>query len=475
MSYDVVRNDIELLAKQNWNYCVLDEGHVIKNARTKLTLAVKRLRARRRLVLSGTPVQNNVIELWSLFDFLMPGFLGSERQFNELYARPILASRDAKQLSTAQVAGELALKALHKQVLPFLLRRMKEDVLHDLPPKIIQDYYCELSPLQKFLYEEFAKSAVPGNLKKSLGISGEEEAPKGGPVTHVFQALQYLRKVCNHPGLVLTPNHPLFTRVQGELAARGADLHSLDIAPKLQALKDLLNQCGIGLQSTPDGKCDLLDDSLDSVSASHRVLIFCQHREMIERIEQDLFVRHMPGVSFARVDGTVEARRRQEIVTRFNSDPSIDCLLLTTHVGGLGLNLTGADTVIFVEHDYNPAMDVQAMDRAHRLGQTRVVNVYRLITRNTLEEKIMGLQAFKLHMANTIVNQQNASLASMNTDQLLDLFNVSAPKTAAAGGETAAGAPKSVAKAIEGLEELWDSSQYEDEFNLDGFISSLQQ
>ncbi|KAJ2693826.1 TATA-binding protein-associated factor mot1 [Coemansia sp. IMI 209128] len=475
MSYDVVRNDIELLAKQNWNYCVLDEGHVIKNARTKLTLAVKRLRARRRLVLSGTPVQNNVIELWSLFDFLMPGFLGSERQFNELYARPILASRDAKQLSTAQVAGELALKALHKQVLPFLLRRMKEDVLHDLPPKIIQDYYCELSPLQKFLYEEFAKSAVPGNLKKSLGISGEEEAPKGGPVTHVFQALQYLRKVCNHPGLVLTPNHPLFTRVQGELAARGADLHSLDIAPKLQALKDLLNQCGIGLQSTPDGKCDLLEDSLDSVSASHRVLIFCQHREMIERIEQDLFVRHMPGVSFARVDGTVEARRRQEIVTRFNSDPSIDCLLLTTHVGGLGLNLTGADTVIFVEHDYNPAMDVQAMDRAHRLGQTRVVNVYRLITRNTLEEKIMGLQAFKLHMANTIVNQQNASLASMNTDQLLDLFNVSAPKTAAAGGETAAGAPKSVAKAIEGLEELWDSSQYEDEFNLDGFISSLQQ
>ncbi|KAJ2754387.1 TATA-binding protein-associated factor mot1 [Coemansia pectinata] len=480
MSYDVVRNDIELLAAQNWNYCVLDEGHVIKNARTKLTLAVKRLRARRRLVLSGTPVQNNVIELWSLFDYLMPGFLGSERQFNELYARPILASRDAKQMSTAQVAGELALKALHKQVLPFLLRRMKEDVLHDLPPKIIQDYYCELSPLQKFLYDEFAKSAVPGNLKKSLGLSGSEtaggEAAKGAPVPHVFQALQYLRKVCNHPALVLTPKHPLFAQVEGELAARGADLHSLDIAPKLQALKDLLNQCGIGLQPAMDGKCDLLDDSLDSVSASHRVLIFCQHREMIERIEQDLFTRHMPGVTYMRVDGTVEARRRQEIVTRFNSDPSIDCLLLTTHVGGLGLNLTGADTVIFVEHDYNPAMDVQAMDRAHRLGQTRVVNVYRLITRNTLEEKIMGLQAFKLHMANTIVNQQNASLASMNTDQLLDLFNVSAPKTSApSSGETAVAGSKSIAKAIEGLEDLWDSSQYEDEFNLDGFISSLQQ
>ncbi|KAJ2111390.1 TATA-binding protein-associated factor mot1, partial [Coemansia sp. RSA 922] len=479
MSYDVVRNDIELLSAQNWNYCVLDEGHVIKNAKTKLTLAVKRLRARRRLVLSGTPVQNNVIELWSLFDFLMPGFLGSERQFNELYARPILASRDAKQMSTAQLAGEQALKALHKQVLPFLMRRMKEDVLHDLPPKIIQDYYCELSPLQKLLYDEFAKSAVPGNLKKSLGLSGSETtaSKEGAPVPHVFQALQYLRKVCNHPALVLTPKHPLFAQVEGELAARGADLHSLDIAPKLQALKDLLNQCGIGLQpAAVEGKFDLLDDSLDSVSASHRVLIFCQHREMIERIEQDLFTRHMPGVTYMRVDGTVEARRRQEIVTRFNSDPSIDCLLLTTHVGGLGLNLTGADTVIFVEHDYNPAMDVQAMDRAHRLGQTRVVNVYRLITRNTLEEKIMGLQAFKLHMANTIVNQQNSSLASMNTDQLLDLFNVSAPKTnTAPSTDTSVGGSKSIAKAIEGLEDLWDSSQYEDEFNLDGFITSLQQ
>ncbi|KAJ2806214.1 TATA-binding protein-associated factor mot1 [Coemansia helicoidea] len=371
MSYDVVRNDIELLAAQSWNYCVLDEGHCIKNGRTKLTQAVKRVRAHRRLILSGTPVQNNVVELWSLFDFLMPGFLGSERQFNELYTKPILASRDAKQMSTAQTAGEHALQQLHKQVLPFLLRRMKEDVLQDLPPKIIQDYYCELSPLQRFLYEEFA-------------------------------------------------------------------------------------------------------------NASHRVLIFCQHREMIERIEQDLFQRHMPQVTYRRVDGTVEARRRQDIVTQFNADPSIDCLLLTTHVGGLGLNLTGADTVIFVEHDYNPAMDLQAMDRAHRLGQTRVVNVYRLITRNTLEEKIMGLQAFKLHMANTIVNQQNAGLASMNTDQLLDLFNVSPPTAAAAAGpkrdqHAADGASKSMAKALEGLEDLWDASQYEDEYNLDSFVSSLQQ
>ncbi|KAJ1765621.1 TATA-binding protein-associated factor mot1, partial [Coemansia sp. RSA 1843] len=513
MSYDVVRNDIDLLAAQHWNYCILDEGHCIKNGRTKLTQAVKRVRARRRLILSGTPVQNNVIELWSLFDFLMPGFLGSERQFNEMYSKPILASRDAKQMSHAQVAGDVALKALHKQVLPFLLRRMKEDVLKDLPPKIIQDYYCELSPLQRFLYTEFAKSAVTGNLRKSLGVEGgdadhqEEKTQAGGDsnggkkqVTHVFQALQYLRKLCNHPALVLSPKHPLYAQVTSDLGARGADLHSLDIAPKMQALRDLLHQCGIGVQRSvlaETGKAnatDILDAdaATDAVSATHRVLIFCQHKEMIARIEQDLFARNMPSVTYMRVDGTVEARRRQEIVTRFNSDPSIDCLLLTTHVGGLGLNLTGADTVIFVEHDYNPAMDLQAMVRAHRLGQTRVVNVYRLITRNTLEEKIMGLQAFKLHMANTIVNQQNSGLSSMNTDQLLDLFNVSPPSgarsssasaqqpggaSAAASGKSndAGGSSKSISKAIEGLEELWDASQYEDEYNLDTFISSLQQ
>ncbi|KAJ2161941.1 TATA-binding protein-associated factor mot1 [Coemansia sp. RSA 552] len=495
MSYDVVRNDIELLVGQDWNYCVLDEGHCIKNAKTKLTQAVKRIRARHRLILSGTPVQNNVIELWSLFDFLMPGFLGTERQFNELYTKPILASRDAKQATVAHAGGETALKALHKQVLPFLLRRMKEDVLQDLPPKIIQDYYCELSPLQTFLYREFSKTAVSGTLKKSLGMqtadgaaetadeARAEEPEKKKKGTHVFQALQYLRKLCNHPALVLSPKHPLYAQVMADLQARKADLHSLDIAPKMQALKELLNECGIGMAEPEHGTTamQLKDSDPDAASANHRVLIFCQHKEMIERIEQDLFQRAMPSVSYMRVDGTVEARRRQEIVTRFNADPSIDCLLLTTHVGGLGLNLTGADTVIFVEHDYNPAMDLQAMDRAHRLGQTRVVNVYRLITRNTLEEKIMGLQGFKMHMANTIVNQQNAGLQSMNTDQLLDLFDVSPPAEAQQQqqqrkkqqqGQENGG---SITKALEGLEELWDASQYEEEYNLDSFISSLQQ
>jgi TATA-binding protein-associated factor len=139
-SYDVVRNDIDFLAETHWNYLVLDEGQLIKNGKTKTTLAIKRLRSNYRLILSGTPIQNSVLELWSLFDFLMPGFLGTERQFCVKYSRPILASRDPKCTAREQEAGALAMEALHRQVLPFVLRRMKGEVLGDLPPKITQDF-----------------------------------------------------------------------------------------------------------------------------------------------------------------------------------------------------------------------------------------------------------------------------------------------------------------------------------------------
>jgi TATA-binding protein-associated factor len=136
-----------------------------------------------------------------------------------------------------------------------------------------------------------------------------------------------------------------------------------------------------------------VDDSNGAFS-QHRVLIFCQMKQMLDIIETDLFKQHMPSVTYMRLDGTTEAKKRHAVVQTFNSDPSIDCLLLTTHVGGLGLTLTGADTVIFVEHDWNPMKDLQAMDRAHRIGQKKVVNVYRLITKGTLEEKIMGFDFF---------------------------------------------------------------------------------
>jgi TATA-binding protein-associated factor len=163
----------------------------------------------------------------------------------------------------------------------------------------------------------------------------------------------------------------------------------------VSSVSQLLTDCGIGggASSGHDtGKSELIDTVSDSGGAfsQHRVLIFCQMKQMLDIIETDLFKQHMPSVTYMRLDGGTDSNKRHAVVQTFNSDPSIDCLLLTTHVGGLGLTLTGADTVIFVEHDWNPMKDLQAMDRAHRIGQKKVVNVYRLITKGTLEEKIMG-------------------------------------------------------------------------------------
>lgn len=502
-SYDVCRNDVESLTKHDYNYCVLDEGHIIKNASSKLSKSVKRVKAEHRLILSGTPIQNNVLELWSLFDFLMPGFLGTEKVFHEKFAKPIAASRNSKTSSKEQEAGALAMESLHKQVLPFMLRRLKEDVLSDLPPKIIQDYYCELSDLQKKLYKDFAKTQ-----KETIktDVQGSEKEGK----THVFQALQYMRKLCNHPALVMSEQHPKYAEVNQFLISRNTDLRNIEHAPKLLSLKNLLLECGIGSQDSEYNNNGLKKKSLqqqqqqqlisaDGVISEHRALIFCQLKDMLDIVENELLRKYLPSVTFMRLDGSTDPRDRQSIVRKFNEDPSIDVLLLTTKVGGLGLNLTGADTVIFVEHDWNPMNDLQAMDRAHRLGQKKVVNVYRLITKDTLEEKIMGLQKFKMNIASTIVNQQNAGLQSMDTNQLLDLFDVDdtgngakveepvkeETDTNGAGGGGAStngdipdditgGLTGKAAGAVGELADLWDESQYEEEYNLDNFIKTLK-
>ncbi|ODQ82572.1 hypothetical protein BABINDRAFT_164345 [Babjeviella inositovora NRRL Y-12698] len=462
-SYDVARNDIEFIKKHDFNYCVLDEGHIIKNAAAKLTKAVKMVKADHRLILSGTPIQNNVLELWSLFDFLMPGFLGTEKSFQEKFAKPIAASRNSKTSSKEQEAGALALESLHKQVLPFMLRRLKEDVLSDLPPKIIQDYYCELSELQKKLYKDFAR-------KQKATVEEEVNTEETEGKTHIFQALQYMRKLCNHPALVMSSKHPQYTQVNQYLKETKMSIRDIRHAPKLTSLQTLLLECGIGVE---EKKGQL------SVISQHRALIFCQLKDMLDMVENDLFKKHMPNVTYMRLDGSTDPRQRQDIVRQFNGDPSIDVLLLTTKVGGLGLNLTGADTVIFVEHDWNPMNDLQAMDRAHRLGQKKVVNVYRLITKDTLEEKIMGLQKFKMNIASTIVNQQNAGLASMDTNQLLDLFDVDEGSGLVEGnaeekdGVEDTGLTGKAGAAVGELAELWDESQYEEEYNLDNFIKTL--
>lgn len=510
-SYDICRNDVDILTAINWNYCVLDEGHLIKNPKAKVTQAVKRLASNHRLILSGTPIQNNVLELWSLFDFLMPGFLGTEKVFQDRFAKPIAASRFSKSSSKEQEAGALAIEALHKQVLPFLLRRLKEEVLNDLPPKILQNYYCDLSELQKKLFEDFTR-------KEGKTLQEKAGQPDKDAKQHIFQALQYMRKLCNSPALVMKEGHKQYAATQAYLAKHNTSLKDPVHAPKLTALRDLLVDCGIGADTSADqGE---IVPTADQAVSPHRALIFCQMKEMLDMVENTVLKKMLPSVTFSRLDGGVEASKRQDIVNKFNSDPSIDCLLLTTSVGGLGLNLTGADTVIFVEHDWNPQKDLQAMDRAHRIGQKKVVNVYRLITRGTLEEKILryvasrapslslpyllhcnfsllivgtSLQRFKIDVASTVVNQQNAGLGTMETDQILDLFNLGETdptlslEEGGGGKKDANGIDEADAVDAEGnvrekgkkgildeLTELWDERQYEEEFNLDGFLASMK-
>ncbi|GJN77454.1 TATA-binding protein-associated factor mot1 [Purpureocillium lilacinum] len=476
-SYDVCRNDTDILEQHNWNYMVLDEGHLIKNPKAKISQAVKKLVSNHRLILTGTPIQNNVLELWSLFDFLMPGFLGAEKVFMDRFAKPIANSRNSKASSKEQEAGALAIEALHKQVLPFLLRRLKEEVLNDLPPKILQNYYCDLSDLQKKLFEDFSKKQ--GKKLQAEAGRDDKEAKQ-----HIFQALQYMRKLCNSPALVMKPDMPVYDETQRILQKQGTSIEDVAHAPKLTALRDLLVDCGIGGQEGDS------NDPLYQPIKPHRALIFCQMKEMLDMVQHKVLKEMLPSVSHLRLDGSVEANKRQDIVNKFNGDPSYDVLLLTTSVGGLGLNLTGADTVIFVEHDWNPQKDLQAMDRAHRIGQKKVVNVYRLITRGTLEEKILSLQRFKIDVASTVVNQQNAGLATMDTDQILDLFNLGdsgpnlisdKPQNEVDGREedmvdleTGDVLRQPTKKPwLEDLGELWDSKQYEESFDLDDFMKNM--
>ncbi|CAG9461773.1 unnamed protein product [Pedinophyceae sp. YPF-701] len=461
MSYETLRSEAEWVRSQRWDYAILDEGHIIKSSKSKIAIAAAGIVARHRLLLSGTPIQNNLLELWSLFDFLMPGLLGTEKEFNVRYGRSVRVARASGRGMKDGEEAVLALEGLHKRVMPFILRRTKGQVLKDLPPKTIQDIFVDPSPFQLRLQRimEDARGAagqpVPGDAKASDG---------GAPAPpHVFQALQYMRRLCAHPVLALDTSSPEHVQAIEEdlgvsgaasmppdklLGATRAALRDLSHAPKLRALRDLLLGCGIG-SSSDEGE-DGAGAEGGGGDAGHRILVFCQAKALLDIVEDD--VLRPLGASWVRLDGSVEASQRFGVAQTFNNDPSVDVMLLTTHVGGLGLNLTAADTVVFLEHDWNPQKDLQAMDRAHRIGQRRAVNVYRLLTRGTLEERIMSLQQFKLDVAGAVVNADNVSMKSMDTSKLLDLFG-------SGGGEVGEAAAAGDATGVDALGEVTAGSK----------------
>jgi TATA-binding protein-associated factor len=333
--------------------------------------------------------------MWSLFDFLMPGFLGRQTPFKERWEEPIARLQAGQAESPEeQAAGEQALEDLRERIRPFVLRRVKTDVAGELPPKIESDIYCSLSPEQTTLYRSFADSAEARAVVREVEAHGADRARAA-----ILAALMALRKICNHADLMFLPRNEGRQRIAAPLP--GYEKRS----GKLEALGELLQQCREG---------------------GHRALIFCQLTTML-----DLIGHYLKGLNMSalRLDGDTPAVLRHGLVERFNADSTLDAFLISTRAGGTGLNLTGADTVIFYDHDWNPAADQQAQDRAYRIGQQRTVNVYRLVCRGTFEEKVLRRQEFKRLLAASIVSGTPGGLADVTRDELLGLFTLSADDT----------------------------------------------
>ena len=376
-TYSGLQSYAPLLIPIDWDYAVLDEGHKIRNPNTAITIYCKELRTPNRIILSGTPMQNNLIELWSLFDFVFPMRLGTLVNFRTQFEVPIrqggYANASNLQVQTAFKCAE----TLKDAISPYLLQRFKIDVAADLPRKSEQVLFCKLTKLQRDQYQRF------------LG-GGEMDAIHAGK-RQVLYGVDILRKISNHPDLVDHRN--LSTKP-------GYDYGDPVKSGKMQVVSSLL---------------DLWRRT------GHKTLLFAQHRIMLDILEK--FMSKLEGIRYRRMDGNTPIALRQGMVDEFNHDSELHVFLLTTKVGGLGVNLTGADRVIIFDPDWNPSTDLQARERAWRLGQKREVTIYRLLTAGTIEEKIYHRQIFKQFLTNKILKDPKQR-QTFHMSDLHDLFSL---------------------------------------------------
>lgn len=382
-TYAGLQTYADALIPVDWEYAVLDEGHKIRNPNTGITINCKELRTPNRVILSGTPMQNNLIELWSLFDFVFPMRLGTLVNFRQAFEVPIklggYANATNLQILTAQKCAE----TLKTAISPYLLQRLKVDVASDLPKKSEQVLFCKLTKPQRDAYETFLNSdemsAIFNRTRQSL------------------YGIDILRKICNHPDLV----DPALKHKPGY---KWGNAHKSGKMQVVKALLEMWKRFG------------------------HKTLLFSQGVQMLNILED--FVRSLDGFKYLRMDGTTSIKDRQTLVDRFNNDPDLHVFLLTTKVGGLGVNLTGANRVIIFDPDWNPSTDVQARERAWRLGQKKEVTIYRLMTAGTIEEKIYHRQIFKQFLTNKILKDPKQRQTFAMKD-LYDLFTLGS-----ADGET---------------------------------------
>uniref|UniRef100_A0A3B4U1U6 Snf2-related CREBBP activator protein n=1 Tax=Seriola dumerili TaxID=41447 RepID=A0A3B4U1U6_SERDU len=365
-SYKLVLQDHQAFRRKSWRYLILDEAQNIKNFKSQRWQSLLNFNSHRRLLLTGTPLQNSLMELWSLMHFLMPHVFQSHREFKEWFSNPLTGM-----IEGSQEYNEGLVKRLHKVLRPFLLRRIKADVEKQMPKKYEHVVRCRLSKRQRFLYDDFMAQASNRILLFCLYrncfivhvtslfihhlVHSTRETLASGHFMSVINILMQLRKVCNHPNL-FDPRPIQSPFITQRIVFHTASLvqEALDVSP----LK----------------------------VRGHRVLIFTQMTRMLDVLEQFL---NYHGHIYLRLDGSTRVEQRQALMERFNADRRIFCFILSTRSGGVGVNLTGADTVVFYDSDWNPTMDAQAQDRCHRIGQTRDVHIYRLISERTVEENIL--------------------------------------------------------------------------------------
>ncbi|HVR87794.1 MAG TPA: DEAD/DEAH box helicase [Planctomycetota bacterium] len=361
-TYTVLARDIDYLSSMEWETVVLDEAQYIKTSSTLYAQAAKRLSAKTRLALTGTPIENRLDELWSIFQFVLPGLLGSQQSFRERFEIPIIRNNDF-----------LAKEKLKKLIAPFKLRRVKSEVLQDLPPKVEDVRMCELSAHQAALYR-----ALVERDGERLADALRDQGKKIDYIS-VFAALSKLKRICDHPALV----------VKGP---RTMDLHS----GKFEVFKELIQE------------------ALDS---GQKVVVFTQYLEMMNIIED--YLRHL-RVDFAEIRG--DSRERADAIKRFNENEQCKVFVCSLMAGGVGIDLTSASVVIHYDRWWNAAREDQATDRVHRWGQTRGVQVFKLLTRGTLEEKIDKMIAAKGDLMNSIVDVDAGTFTRFGRDELIDLL-----------------------------------------------------
>lgn len=362
-SYALLRRDIDLLKKLELDYAILDEAQNIKNPLSATAQAAKELNASHRLALTGTPIENRLSEIWSIFEFVSPGLLGPLPKFEERFARPI-DQGDSKKAAR-----------LRAVIHPFILRRTKLEVAKDLPPKIESDQIVDLAPDQRAIYTQVlreVRAQVMGEVER-VGVAKSQ--------LHILAGLTKLRQAACDPRLLGLPRE--FTH---------------EDSGKLMALRELVAECESG---------------------GHKVLIFSQFVSMLKLMKKAF---DEDKITYEYLDGSTTDR--PERIDRFQEDPTVTCFLISLKAGGSGLNLTAADTVIHFDPWWNPAVEDQASDRAHRIGQKKVVSVYRLVAAGTIEEKILQLKQKKKDLVASVLTEDSGGAKKLTKDDLEDLFRV---------------------------------------------------